>query len=177
LRGTFCGSLAHADPASEWCLAAVTLGADLELSSKNGTRRLQADAFLHGLMTTALAPDEIVVAAHVPLLPDSARTGFYEFSRRPGDFAVAMALAVIELRKGEITNARLGIGAVEGKPRRLEAVEAFIVGRKPDLALFEEAGRRAAAAVDPMADPVNPAEYRRTLACTVVTRALEKTLT
>src|SRR5260221_8908249 len=57
LRGTFCGSLAHADPASEWCLVAATLGAGMVATSTRGSRTIFADDFLQGIMTTALEPD------------------------------------------------------------------------------------------------------------------------
>src|SRR4029434_10197174 len=57
-RGTFCGSLAHADPASEWCVVAATLGAELVAQSPRGKRTIAVERFFQGVMTTALAPDE-----------------------------------------------------------------------------------------------------------------------
>src|SRR5215470_3628696 len=60
-RGTFCGSLAHADPASEWCLTAVTLGAEMIAQSARATRTIAADEFFDGIMTTSLAGDELLV--------------------------------------------------------------------------------------------------------------------
>ncbi len=90
-RGTFCGSLAHADPSSEWCLVAATLGATMVARSTRGTRSVTADDFFQGLMTTALAEDELLVEARLPLLGADTRFGFYEFSRRAGDYALAAA--------------------------------------------------------------------------------------
>src|ERR1051325_75910 len=89
-RGTFCGSLAHADPASEWCLVAATLGAELVARSVRGTRTIAAGDFFTGVMSTALAPDELLIEARLPLLEAGTRCGFYEYSRRAGDFAIAM---------------------------------------------------------------------------------------
>src|SRR3954466_12671349 len=80
-RGTFCGSLAHADPASEWCLVAATLGAEIHARSPRGTRVITADDFLQGLMSTSLEEDELLIEARVPILPDDTKFGFYEFSR------------------------------------------------------------------------------------------------
>src|SRR3954453_10328912 len=57
-RGTFCGSIAHADPASEWCAVAVALGASMGARSVRGTRAIPADEFFAGIMTTSLAEDE-----------------------------------------------------------------------------------------------------------------------
>ena len=64
-----------------------------------------ASDFFQGAMETALAPDELLVEARLPLLPAAFRFGFAEFSRRPGDYALAMALAVLEIEGGVITNA------------------------------------------------------------------------
>jgi carbon-monoxide dehydrogenase medium subunit len=146
-RGTFCGSLAHADPASEWCLVAATLSAELVAQSARGMRTIPAEHFFQGVMTTALAPDELLVEARLPLLAAGTRFGFCEYSRRSGDFAIAMALVV----RGDET--RIGLGGVEAFPRRIPTVEA---------------------AVEPLHDPRYSAEYRRDLARTIVRRALEQ---
>src|ERR1700692_843026 len=68
-RGTFCGSLVHADPASEWCLVAATLGAEMVAQSRNGRRVIAAADFFAGIMTTALKEDELLIEARLPLLP------------------------------------------------------------------------------------------------------------
>jgi carbon-monoxide dehydrogenase medium subunit len=130
-RGTFCGSLVHADPASEWCLVAATLGADMVAMSERGTRVIAANDFFAGIMTTALAEDELLSAARLPLLAPDTRFGFDEFSRRAGDFAIAMALAVYRIVDGSIAEPRLGIGGAEPKPRRIVAAEKALAGRRP----------------------------------------------
>lgn len=167
-RGTFCGSLAHADPASEWCLLAATLDATMLARSLHGTRSLPAADFLQGVMATALAPDEMLVEARLPLLPENALAGFYEFSRRAGDFAQAMAIAVFSLRDGRIVAPRLGLGGVEDRPRRLPEVEAQLAGQTPSRALFEVAAATALRGLVPLSeDP-----YRLQLAEVAVRRAL-----
>ena len=112
LRGTFCGSLAHADPASEWCLAAVTLGAEIIAMSRRGRRVMAADDFFEGMMATALAEDELLLEARLPLLSPETHFGFCEFSRRAGDYALAMALVTFRLQDGVIVAPRIGIGGV-----------------------------------------------------------------
>src|SRR3984885_7631190 len=77
MRGTFCGSLAHADPASEWCLVAATLGAKLVLKSVRGERVVDVTEFLEGMMMTTLAEDEMVREVRLPLLAQDARHGLY----------------------------------------------------------------------------------------------------
>src|SRR5690606_22809720 len=118
-RGTFCGSLANADAASEWCLVATTLDAVLSICNMQGERQVPARDFFLGYMTTALAPEDLLVSASLPVLPDNTRFGFEEFSRRKGDFAQAMALAVFEQDNNITSRVRIGLGGVEGIPRRL----------------------------------------------------------
>lgn len=174
LRGTFCGSLAHADPASEWCLTAVTLGADIVALGARGSRIIAADAYFQGMMMTVLAEDELLREVRLPLLPDDTRFGFYEFSRRAGDYAIAMALATYRLRDGVIIEPRVGLGGAEERPRRMAQAEAVLAGQKPGAELFRAAGEAAAAAIDPLEDVHADAEFRRDLVGAVTRRALER---
>jgi aerobic carbon-monoxide dehydrogenase medium subunit len=162
-RGTFCGSLVNADPASEWCLVAATLDAELIARSVRGARTIAARDFFTGVMSTALAPDELLVEARLPLLAGGARFGFCEFSRRAGDFAIAMALVV----RGKET--RIGVGGAEARPRRIRAAEAAV-----ERGSFDEAASAAAQAVEALSDPRYSADYRRDLVRTLVRRALEQ---
>ncbi len=159
-RGTFCGSLANADAASEWCLLAVALDATVEVRSVRGERIVPVDALLLGSMMTTLEPDEMIVAARLPLLPEAARVGFHEFARRSGDFAQAMAVAILGARPV------VAIGSLEARPRRLAQAEAVLAQTPGD---FAAAARSAAAAL------LLPEEdgYLRALAETSVLRALE----
>ena len=172
LRGTFCGSLAHADPAAEWCTVAATLGAELVALSTAGKRRITVLEFFRGAMETALVPDELLVEARLPILPEDTRFGFAEFSRRAGDYALAMALAVFRLNGGRIDEPRIGIGGIEAVPRRVAAAEAVLRGVAPGVEVFRAAAAAAAAAVDPLEDPQTEAQYRRELVEAMVYRAL-----
>jgi carbon-monoxide dehydrogenase medium subunit len=174
LRGTFCGSLAHADPASEWCLAAVTLGAEIVAMSRRGRRVMAADDFFEGMMATALAEDELLLEARLPFLSPETRFGFYEFSRRAGDYALAMALVTFRLQDGVIVAPRIGIGGAEARPRRMAAAEAVLAGRGPDSESFRAAAEAAADAVEPMEDIHADAEFRLDLVRAVTRRALER---
>lgn len=172
-RGTFCGSLAHADPSSEWCLVSATLGAQLVVRSVRGQRTISIDEFLQGIMTTALEEDELLVEARLPLLPTDTQFGFYEFSRRAGDFAMAAALVTYRLVDGRITDARLGIGGAESCARRMTGVEGLLNGQPPSPELFAAAGEAAALAVDPIEDIQTTAEYRLDLVRAVTRRAFD----
>ncbi|HYS48707.1 MAG TPA: FAD binding domain-containing protein [Xanthobacteraceae bacterium] len=176
VRGTFCGSLAHADPASEWSLVAATLGAELTAVSARGSRTLAADDFFAGIMTTALAEDELLSEARLPLLADDVRFGFYEFSRRAGDYAIAMTLATFRVADGVIVEPKVGIGGVEGTPRRIFEAERALDGRPPDGAAFRAAAEAAVDVVDPLEDIQAGAAYRRDLVRAVTRRALERAI-
>jgi carbon-monoxide dehydrogenase medium subunit len=173
-RGTFCGSVAHADPASEWCAVAAALDADMIARRVGATRTIPAQDFFRGIMTTALDEDEILVEVRLPILPADTRFGFYEFNRRAGDFALAMALVTYRVEDGMISAARVAVGGVEPQPRRIAQAEQALVGRPPERAAFAAAAAAVAAAVDPLDDATTSASYRRDLAHTVTRRALEQ---
>jgi carbon-monoxide dehydrogenase medium subunit len=174
VRGTFCGSIAHGDPASEWCLVAATLGAEMVARSKRGQRIIAADDFFQGIMTTALAEDEILTEVRLPIIADQTRFGFVEFNRRAGDFAIVAVLVIYRLADGVIAEARVGIGGAEVRPRRIAEAEATLRGRPPTIATFRSAAEVAADAVDPIEDIQSDAEYRRDLVRTITRRALER---
>jgi aerobic carbon-monoxide dehydrogenase medium subunit len=173
-RGTFCGSLAHADPAAEWCLAVATLGGELLAVSAGGRRVIAAGEFFTGIMSTSLGEDELLLQARLPVLPADTRFGFYEFSRRAGDFAIGMALVTYRVNDGVITEPRVGVGGIEAAPRRLADAERLLRGQAPGAEAFDAAARAAAAAVVPLDDINISADYRRDLAATVTRRALEQ---
>jgi carbon-monoxide dehydrogenase medium subunit len=173
MRGTFCGSLAHADPASEWCLTAATLDATLVAKSLRGERLIAAKDFFEGIMATALAEDELLVEARLPVLAPDTKFGFNEFSRRAGDFAIASALVTYRLQGGFMTDVHVGVGGAEARPRRLAQAEAALNGQPPGDVTFRASAEAAAQAVDPLEDHQTSGEYRRDLVRTVVRRALE----
>jgi carbon-monoxide dehydrogenase medium subunit len=172
-RGTFCGSLAHADPAAEWCLLVTALGGEMIAQNTSRIRTIGAADFFRGIMTTALEEEELLTEVRLPIPAPDTRFGFYEFNRRAGDFALAMALASYRLHEGLISEARVALGAVEEQPRRIEEAEGALVGRPPERATFELAAEVAAAVVEPLDDVITSADYRRDLTRTVTRRALE----
>jgi len=173
-RGTMCGSLAHADPASEWCAVAAALDAEMIAKSARGTRTIAAKDYFQGIMTTALAEDELLAEVRLPLLSADTRTGFVEFNRRAGDFAFAMAVVAYQVKDGKIAAPRIAVGGAEASPRRIAEAEAALAGKAADAAAFQAAGEAAAKAVDPLEDASIPERYRRDLVRTMVVRALSE---
>jgi carbon-monoxide dehydrogenase medium subunit len=172
-RGTVCGSLAHADPASEWCLMAVALDALIIATSARGSRQIVAQKFFHGLMATDLKSDEILSEVRIPVPTAHTQFGFYEFSRRAGDYAIGMALVGWVPDTGAMTKVRIAIGGIEGSPRRIASAEAMLQGQTPTAAAFAAAAEAVASEVTPLEDLQADAAYRRDIARVVVRRALE----
>jgi 2-furoyl-CoA dehydrogenase FAD binding subunit len=110
-RGTVCGSAALADPSAEIPLALVALGGEIELSSKTAKRRVPADEFFNGLMSTARADDELIEAVRFPCRRTGQGYAFREFARRHGDFAIVACAAI-----ADGNGARLAIGGVADRP-------------------------------------------------------------
>ena len=125
-------------------------------------------------MSTALAEDELLAEARLPLLPADAKFGFNEFSRRAGDFAMAASLVAYRLQGGKIADARVGVGGAEPSPRRIPQAEAALNGKTAEHAVFTAAAEATATAIDPLEDHQTNADYRRDLVRAVVRRALEQ---
>jgi carbon-monoxide dehydrogenase medium subunit len=175
-RGTFAGSLAHADPAAEWCVVATTLDAQIQARGPAGERSIEAAAFLRSILTTSLRPDELITEVRLPVLGPGWRFGFAEFSRRAGDFALSMALAALRLDGGRIAEARIGVGGAGERPLRIGEAERALAGTTPRPEALAEAGAIAAAAVEPFEDLHATVAYRRDLVGAMTRRALERAL-
>lgn len=171
-RGTFCGSLCHNDPSAEWPLLSVLLGARMHVASRSGQRTLSADEFLVDYLTTAIAPEELLLSVELPIPSPAWGWSFTEFNRRPNDFAIVSAAALIALQRGCIRSARLALGGVGYTACRYTEVEGVIEGEKPSEALWAEAGARIRAALEPSTDLQATAEFRRHLADRLTRRVL-----
>ena len=173
MRGTFCGSLAHADPASEWCATTLALGGTLVLVGPDGSRDVAAQDWFQGVFTTAIAPGEILAEVRLPLLADDWRCGFAEFSRRAGDFALTMAVVAVRIEAGSVRDARIALGGIGGTPVLAPAAATSLIGQAPGPSAARLAATQAAAECDPQEDIHAPAAYRRDLVGAMVRRALE----
>lgn len=173
-RGTFGGSLAHSDPASEWCLLARLLDATLTVrSAERGRREIAAGDFFVTMFTTSMEPDELLVDVALPALDDRHRTGMAEFARRAGDFAIVAVMADVAVDEaGVITQARICVGGVGDVPHRSAAGEAVLVGDHLGPEVVREAAEAVATEVTPPSDVYGDADYRRDLVRALLPRAL-----
>ena len=173
-RGTIGGSLAHADPAGEWPLLAVALGATLTLRSAARERTVEARRFFTGRFTTVAAPDEIVTEVAFPAAT-SGGFGFRELSRHPGDFAVvAVACRVTVDAASRCSRAALAVGGADDVPLHVPAVDDVLAETSGEEAAIREAAEAAAKAVDPSDDVHASADYRRRMVAVFARRALRE---
>lgn len=173
-RGTIGGNLCNASPAADGVPPLLALDAEVELASLRGRRRLPLADFVLGNRRTALAPDEILVAIHVPAQPAGARSTFLKLGARAYlVISIASVAAVIATddATGRVTAARLAVGACSAAPQRLVALEARLLGRPAgDLAALVQP--EDLAALSPIDDVRASAAYRRDAALVLVRRAL-----
>ncbi len=173
-RGTIGGSLAHADPAAEWCVLARALDAEIVLHGPQGERIVPADELFRGYFTTAVESDEILTRIRLPNLGDDHEVGFAEFARRAGDFAIVAVVTVLEMRNDRIASARISLAGVGDTPMRAPAAEAALVGQEPEDVLFVHAAQQVAMEVDPPSDIQATSDDRRDLVRALVRRAFSQ---
>ena len=169
-RGTFGGSIAHADPTSEWCMLALLLDAEIVIAGPQGSRTVAASDYFLGVFTTALGADEVVTEVHFP--GPAPRSAIREFARRQGDFAVVAVATALEMEDGRVRSARIALAGVSDAPVRAMVAAAMLAGAAPTDEAFDEAGRAAAAGLRPPSDIHGSSDYRKELAAALVRRAL-----
>jgi CO/xanthine dehydrogenase FAD-binding subunit len=171
--GTLAGNLCNASPAADGVPPLLALAADVELAGRNGTRRLPIAAFITGNRRTALAPDELLVAIHVPDPMRPARSAFRKLgARRYLVISIAMAGATLETEDNRVAAARVAVGACSAAAQRLPALEATLVGATIDRALGDRVDGAHLAPLSPIDDVRGSAAYRRDAVVTLLRRLL-----
>jgi carbon-monoxide dehydrogenase medium subunit len=167
-RGTFGGSIAHADPASEWCLLAVLLEARIVLTGPDGPRTVPAVEFFQGYYSTAAGPSEMITEIWFPEAPKCAV--LTEFAQRQGDFAVVAAAVSADIADGVCRAGRVVLGGVGPLPVEVNADP--LDGQPATGDTWQAMGEHAARQIDPPEDTHGDAGFRRRLTATLVARAL-----
>jgi aerobic carbon-monoxide dehydrogenase medium subunit len=168
------GNLAHGDPGNDHPATMLVLGAQVVVVGPKGERVIPIDQFFRGLFSTALEPDEIIIEIRVPTPPPRSGGAYVKLERKVGDYATAAAAAQVTLSaSGSIERAGLALTNAGPVPSRAAAAEKHLVGKKPDPALLNEAGRLAADASSPNADRRGAVDYKKEMARVLVARALK----
>ncbi|GLY65995.1 FAD binding domain-containing protein [Amycolatopsis taiwanensis] len=174
-RGTFGGSIAHADPAGDLLAPALALDAEMVIAGMNGRRTVPASEFFQDFFTTALAPDEILVEVRVPKF-----TGWHahyeKFNRVAQAWSMVAVAATVRVDGGTIAEARVGLTNMAAVPVRATAVEQALVGQPATPEAIRAAAAHAAEGTDPTPDNNSDVEYRQELARVLTGRAVSAAL-
>jgi carbon-monoxide dehydrogenase medium subunit len=173
-RGTIGGSLAHCDPAAECPAVVLACHGEIDIQGPGGTRSLRADDFFQGPLTTDLAPDEIITSIRMPSWTDGRRWGFVEFSRRPGDFAMAGVALHFEMVENCVrAPSVVGFGVGE-RALILQETQSMLKDRPLTPDAIALAVGVAKEEINPEPDPHIPPDYRRALLGILLERALKQ---
>jgi carbon-monoxide dehydrogenase medium subunit len=173
-RGTIGGNVAHADPASDLPPVLLALGARFEIMGPAGRRVVEASDFFTGMMETALAPEEVLVAVELPVVPKQQGTAYVKFDHPASRFAVIGVSALLTMAGGKCTAASVALGGLVPKPIRAAAVEKALAGATlSGDAITKAAGEVARDLGDEvLGDIYASADYRKAMAPVWVGRAL-----
>lgn len=174
-KGTFGGSLAHADPASELPACVLALDAVIVVRSKSGERRIRAEEFFTGIYETLLSPEELLVAVEIPVAKPNAVHFFHEYARRKGDYAIVGLAASGVLDGDMLTSLRLGYFAVGDKPM-LATASKHLTGQPVTPSMLADAQAALDAELEPQEDQQASAEMRRYLARQLMARCISTLL-
>lgn len=174
-RGTVGGNVAHADPASDLPTVFSALGATMTVTSKSGSRDIDAGNFFTGLFESALSDDELLTAVKVGAEANNTGSAYAKLFNPASRYAVVGVCATVDIDgDGSCTAARVAVGGLTPSATIVDAVSEAIVGEP----VTEENAKAAAdAAVDTVGDDVMGdvyagADYRKRMLPIFVTRAL-----
>ena len=175
-RGTLGGSLAHADPAAELPVIAITAGAAMKATGPNGDRWIEAKDFFQGMFSTALEPEEILVEVTFPARKSHTGWSFEETSRRRGDYGMMGVAVEVELDEGgSAKEVRLVYMNAGDGPIEAEKAAGLLRGQRPNQEVFAAAAAQAADnEIDPMGSVHASIDFQRHLARVLTARALAK---
>lgn len=173
-RGTIGGNVAHADPASDLPAVLVALGASFVAVGPKGERTIPADRFFTGILSTALADDEILLAVLVPASVRGQGSAYVKFKHPASGYAVMGAAALVTVKDGTCSDARVALGGLLPHARRMPAVEKALTGTRTGAAAVAAASTQVRADLkdDVIGDIYASAEYRTAMAPVYVARAV-----
>jgi carbon-monoxide dehydrogenase medium subunit len=171
-RGTFGGSLAHADPAGDLGAVALALECQFVATGPGGERRIAAADFFLDYLTTALAPDEVLTSIRVPKLGAGWSSHYEKFNRVAQAWSIVGVAALVQRENGSIKQARIGLSNMGTTPLRATAVEQALAGADASAEVVAAAAEHAAEGTAAPSDLSGKADYREALARVLTKRAV-----
>ncbi len=171
--GTIGGSVAHADPASDWPAVLLATRATIVCRSQSGERTIAARDFFLDTFQTAIEPTEVLTEVRIPRRPRGSGGAYVKLERKVGDFATVGVASVVRLGPdGVIGSAGIGLTGVAETPFAATDAEAVLAGNAPSEEVFRRAADAAAAQSRPAGDVRGPVEYKRAMAAELTMRSL-----
>ena len=171
--GTIGGSVAHADPASDWPAVLLATRATIVCQSQSGERTIEARKFFLDTFTTAIEPTEVLTEIRIPRRPRRGAGAYAKLERKVGDFATAAVASVVILGSdGRIESAGIGLTGVADSPFAATDAEAILAGNAPSDELFRRAAGAVATQSSPVGDVRGPVEYKRAMAAELTMRSV-----
>lgn len=173
-RGTFVGSVCHADPQGDWAACLMALDGSIVAQGPAGRRTIPARGFVTGPFENVLAPAEIAVEAVIPPPRGEARGGYLKLERRIGDFATAAVAVALDVDGDTVERAGIALVGVGGATIDAADASAALVGGPLTTERIEEAADLAAEAAKPRSDHRGSASYKRHIVRTFTARILSQ---
>ena len=171
-RGTFVGSVCHADPQGDWASCMVALDGSITAVGPNGSRSIPVKELVSGPFQTILNSDEIATEAVIQPAQGTRVGGYLKLERRVGDFATAGVAIALEMSGHTVTKAGIGLTGVGSQTVDASDAAAALVGSRLDVESIETAARLAAEVSKPRSDHRGSADYKRHVVSTFVSRIL-----
>ena len=172
-QGTVGGSIANADPASEWPLLITLLECVIKVQNKTKTREILAENFFESHFVTNLKEDEIITSIKIPKIKSSYGWSFFEESQRDGDFAIVETGVIIEIEKNNlIKKANISIGGVDEKIIRLKNIENLLIGMNINENLCNFKKQDIIDKINPISDNHSSDEYKKHLSFVLTKKAI-----
>lgn len=169
-RGTLGGSLAHADPAADYPAVMLALDADIHVKGPNGWRLIKAHDFFQGMFTVDLAANEIIAGVQFKPVKSAA---YAKLHQRASHFAIVGVAAALDVSKGVIQSARVGLTGASSHATRLTEVEQALAGKALSADSIDAAARVAGQSVTDVNSDLHASEaYRRAMIPVFTKRAL-----
>ena len=171
-RGTFVGSVCHADPQGDWAATMIALNGHLVVQGPKGKRNIAMKDFVLGPYATTLNYNEIAIEAVIPAPKGVARGGYLKLERRVGDFATASVAVSLDMSGDTVLGAGFALAGVGGKTIDANDAASALIGQKLTDATIAKAAALVAAKAEPRTDHRGSAEYKRHIIETFVKRIL-----
>src|SRR6516164_2527888 len=159
-RGTIGGSLANADPAADWPAIVIALNAEMEIAGPNGRRRVAAKDFFVDIMTTTLAPDEVLVALHIARPESNVRFGYRKIRHSASGYAVVGIAAALAVQDDVVLTATIGVTGATARAFGADTATAFLIGKSLSSDNIKRAASIVSENAECLSDHYASADYR-----------------